>query len=424
MIAKSPGMLPILIGIPLYFAMVALGQRALALIGRWVPGLVQRRPDGQRSRSALFFAIFIWAWITWLFALALALNWTVILPTYPLSPLEALLCLGAGALLDGSFRAARRFVRWAKSAGLTPRTKRAASHREPIPEPVLDPELATVLTSAEAADVFGSARHFEDTVRQPGFLEAWLSYDECTLVLEHLLRLRELDRVSDLEEARQSAKDARIRINMLRLAALEAGTMGEAELLSAAERLKAGVPAYFAPIVESGQHFWAESNQPPLDLGDMARRLTISESAPSGTIVLAAPSVISRELSMNDEEISDLHDQLLILADPTRQLNAMISAAITTDDLYLLDILAAKARPGSEHEEHLGQDPVCAACGNLGPSDPLPNLYWHPLCAMDHNSFPAGPLSTDTGPDPAPNPAVPDSGEDDKSSTWTGITTI
>lgn len=96
---------------------------------------------------------------------------------------------------------------------------------------------------------------------------------------------------------------------------------------------------------------------------------------------------------MTDEEIRGLFAGLDPTSGPAKLLVAMMAAEITTDDLYLLDILAAAKRAGTEHEEHLGKDPVCAVCGNLQAGGPMPNFYWHPLCAMDYGRFPAGPVS-------------------------------
>jgi hypothetical protein len=113
---------------------------------------------------------------------------------------------------------------------------------------------------------------------------------------------------------------------------------------------------------------------------------------------------------MTDEQIQVLRESLLIMSDSSFQLSAMTSAGVTKDDLYIMDITAAKERRDTAHEEHLGQDPVCAVCGNLGPADPAPNFYWHPLCALDRATFAAGPVSADV--DQSIDPAATDAAVD------------
>jgi hypothetical protein len=237
-------MLPILAGILVYFAMVRLGRAVGAFIVARRPRFVWRRADGSHTRMTTAWIVFGWTWLTWACSLSLSLAWNALLPQFPLGPLDALVCLGCGALIQVTWSLVRR--------NRTSRAKLLAAASAPAP---LERDFAVAIDRTEAADIFGSARHFADTVRNPGFLEAWLAFDEYTIVLEHLIRAKQLQRITIPEAARKSAEGARIRINMLRLAALEAGVMGDAEIRAATERRRAGAAIAFAPIIESGQRF-------------------------------------------------------------------------------------------------------------------------------------------------------------------------
>lgn len=97
---------------------------------------------------------------------------------------------------------------------------------------------------------------------------------------------------------------------------------------------------------------------------------------------------------MTTNEIRELHMKLDALPHPAAQLEALAAAGATVDDLYLLDLLASRMRKDTEHEEHLGHDPVCSVCGDLLPGGEMPNFYWHPLTAMDYATFETGPVSS------------------------------
>lgn len=238
-------MLPILAGILIYFAMVRAGTRVGALVALRRPNLIRRRPDGRRTRGSSFWVIFAWAWLSWACALSLSLVWTYALPAYPLGPLDALLCLACGAMIQVTAGSLHRHR--AQRQAAAPSVIKAA--------PAIDSELAAATRATDAADLFGSARHFADTVQEPGFLEAWLAFDERAMALEHLIRTKELARITIPEPARVAAQNARIRLNMLRLAALEAGVMDEVEITAAEERRRSGAAVRFTPVVETGRGF-------------------------------------------------------------------------------------------------------------------------------------------------------------------------